>query len=82
MVDGKRTRAEALRRYAAFNARHRWKFEWMLRVQKLVPRVPPRLLAPALRAMSTDAFVDWSFNHYLNICAPGVVEPAVERGRR
>ena len=80
VVDGKRTRADALRRYAAFNARHRWKFEWMLRVQKFVPRVPPRLLAPALRAMSADAFVDWSFNHYLNICAPGVVEPAVERG--
>ena len=37
------SRAEALQRYAQFNSEHRWKFEWMLRVQKLVPRVPPRL---------------------------------------
>ncbi len=42
----------------------------MLRVQKLIPRVPPRLLAPALRGLSTDAFVRWSFNHYLNIAPP------------
>jgi hypothetical protein len=42
----------------------------MLRVQKLVPRVPPRVLAPALRAMSSRAFVHWSFNHYLNVAHP------------
>ena len=32
--------------------RARWKFESMLRAQRLVPRVPPRLLAPALRGMA------------------------------
>jgi flavin-dependent dehydrogenase len=75
---GRATRADALRRYAEFNASHRWKFEWMLRVQRLVPRVPPRLLAPALRAMSSRAFVEWSFNHYLSICDPAIAagEPA------
>jgi flavin-dependent dehydrogenase len=67
VVEGECSRADALRRYAEFNAAHRWKFEWMLRVQKLVPKVPPRVLAPALRAMSTDAFARWSFDHYLNI---------------
>jgi len=36
----------------------------------LIPRVPPRLLAPALRTMSSEAFVRWSFNHYLNIAHP------------
>jgi flavin-dependent dehydrogenase len=70
VVEGRADRETALRRYAAFNARHRWQFEWMLRVQKLIPRVPPRLLAPALRGLSTDAFVRWSFNHYLNIAHP------------
>jgi len=74
VLDGSRPRAEALRRYSAFNADHRWKFEWMLRIQRLVPRVPPRLLAPALRAMSTDAFVRWSFNHYMNIADPSLAE--------
>ena len=36
------TRCAATR---AFSAAPRWKFEWMLRVQRAVPRVPPRLLA-------------------------------------
>ena len=70
VLDGHATRDEALRRYAAFSAAHRWKFESLLRVQRLVPRVPPRLLALALRGMSTDAFVRWSFNHYLEIAPP------------
>ena len=42
----------------------------MLRVQQLVPRVPPRLLAPALDAMASKKFVDWSFGHYLEIAPP------------
>ena len=80
VVDGRRTRADALRRYATFNATHRWKFEWMLRVQKLVPKVPPRALGPALRAMSTDAFVRWSFNHYMNVADPSIAdEPSEDR---
>ena len=81
VVDGQRSRAEALRRYAEFNARHRWKFEWMLRVQKLVPKVPPRVLGPALRAMSTDAFVRWSFNHYMNVADPSIAAEAPSEDR-
>ena len=42
----------------------------MLLVQQLVPKVPPRLLAPALRGMAGKRFVDWSFGHYLNIAPP------------
>ena len=61
---------EALRRYAEFSASHRWKFEAMLRVQRLIPRVPPRVLGPAIRAMSSQRFVDWSFTHYLQIAPP------------
>ena len=74
VLEGRTDRATALRRYEAFNDRHRSRFEWMLRVQRLVPKVPPRLLAPALRAMSGDAFVRWSFNHYLNIAHPSYAE--------
>jgi digeranylgeranylglycerophospholipid reductase len=64
------TRETALRRYAAFSARHDRHFRWLLRVQRLVPRVPPRVLAPALRAMGRDDFVRWSFGHYLRIAHP------------
>jgi len=73
VVESRSTRAEALRRYGAFNAAHRRKFEWMLRVQWLVPKVPPRVLAPAIRAMGTDAFVRWAFTHYLSIADPSIV---------
>ena len=70
VVSGRQSRAEALASYGAFSAAHRWKFEAMLAVQRLVPRVPPRLLAPAVRAMGTQRFVDWSFGHYLSIAPP------------
>jgi flavin-dependent dehydrogenase len=70
VLEGRQTRAEALVNYHSFNAAHQWKFEWMLRVQKLVPRVPPRVLAPALRGMSTKAFTDWAFTHYFDIAPP------------
>ena len=80
VLEGRSSRDAALTRYGAFNDSHRWKYEWMLRVQKLVPKVPPRILGPALRGMSADAFVRWSFIHYLNICPPAIAgdpEPAL-----
>ena len=65
MLDGRQSREEAAARYAAFNDSHEWKFRWMLRVQRLVPRVPPRLLGPMIRLLGSRRFVDWSFSHYL-----------------
>jgi menaquinone-9 beta-reductase len=70
VVSGRAAREAALQRYGAFSARHAWHFRSLLRVQRLVPRVPPRLLALALRGMSHDAFVRWSFGHYLRIAHP------------
>ena len=81
VVEGRATRETALRRYGEFSDAHEWQYEWMLRVQKLVPRVPPRALAGALRAMERRSFVDWSFGHYLRIAHPdfargaGVLKP-------
>jgi flavin-dependent dehydrogenase len=77
VLEGRSTRPDALRRYAQFSAAHRWKFDSMLKVQRLIPRVPPRVLGPAIVAMSSKRFVDWSFSHYLNIAPPSFVrEPA------
>jgi menaquinone-9 beta-reductase len=70
VVAGEQTRAEALARYHRFSASHAVPFRWMLRVQRLVPTVAPRLLAPGLRAMGAKRFVDWSFGHYLNVAHP------------
>ena len=73
VITGEQTRAQALARYHDFSAAHATAFAWMLRVQRMVPRVAPRLLAPSLRAMGTKRFVDWSFGHYLGIAHPSFV---------
>ncbi|HUO74038.1 MAG TPA: NAD(P)/FAD-dependent oxidoreductase [Solirubrobacteraceae bacterium] len=70
VVEGVRTREQALARYHAFSASHAVPFRWMLRVQRLVPRIAPRVLAGSLRAMQAKRFVDWSFGHYLNVAHP------------
>jgi flavin-dependent dehydrogenase len=70
VLEGRTGVETALRRYAAFSDSHDWQFKWMLRVQRLVPRVPPRLLALSLRGMERGSFVDWSFGHYLRIAHP------------
>jgi menaquinone-9 beta-reductase len=70
VVEDGKPRSAALADYSAFNETHRWKYEWMLRTQRAVPKVPPRLLALALRGMGTDAFVRWSFGHYLDVAPP------------
>jgi hypothetical protein len=70
VVEGRRSRAEALNAYHDFSEGHRWKFETMLAMQRLVPRVPPRLLWPLIRAAGTRRAVRWSFGHYLDIAHP------------
>jgi flavin-dependent dehydrogenase len=76
VIEGRQSRAEAEANYTSFNDSHEWKFEWMLRVQKLVPRVPPRILGPLVRLMGSKRFVNWSFNHYLAIAPPDVADDA------
>jgi flavin-dependent dehydrogenase len=80
VTDGRATRQLALQRYAAFSARHERHYRWLLRVQRLVPKVPPRLLATALRGMSRDDFVRWSFGHYLRIAHPAYARELAARG--
>ena len=73
VIDGEQTREQALARYGAFSAGHAEPFAWMLRFQRLVPRVAPRVLSPVLRATGAKRFVDWSFGHYLNVAHPDFV---------
>ena len=49
VLAGRRTAPEALTSYAAFSASHATAYRWMLRVQRLIPRIAPRLLALAAR---------------------------------
>ncbi len=70
VIAGEQSREQALARYHDFSASHALPFRWLLRVQRLVPRIAPRVLAPALRGMGAKRFVDWSFGHYLNVAHP------------
>ena len=76
VVEGRQSREAAAARYAEFNDSHEWKFRWMLRAQRLVPRIPPRLLAPLIRLLGRRRFVDWSFGHYLRIAPPELAASA------
>ncbi|HEY7256220.1 MAG TPA: FAD-dependent monooxygenase [Solirubrobacterales bacterium] len=82
VLDGSRTREEAADRYAAFNDQHERRFRWLLRVQRLIPRVPPRLLGPLIRLLGSKRFVDWSFDHYLRIAAPGFAQGSAHDQQR
>ncbi len=82
VVEGRSSREHALARYHAFSKSHEWKFRSLLLGQRLVPRVPPRLLARGLRAMESKRFVDWSFGHYLEIAHPRMVAEGPPPARR
>jgi menaquinone-9 beta-reductase len=70
VLSGERGRDEALRRYAGFTASHSRAFGLALRLQWLVPRLPPRILTLALRALARQALVDRAFGWYLDQAHP------------
>ncbi len=70
VLDGSQSRERALQRYHAFSASHARPFRWMLRMQRLIPRVAPRVLATSLRAIERKRFIDWAFGHYLRVADP------------
>jgi flavin-dependent dehydrogenase len=73
VLGGAQTKTEALSRYHAFSAGHARPFRWMLRVQRLIPRVAPRMLATGLKAIDSKRFIDWAFEHYLQVAHPDYV---------
>ncbi|HYN50178.1 MAG TPA: hypothetical protein VES62_04570, partial [Thermoleophilaceae bacterium] len=70
VLEGRRTRDEALQRYAAFSARHARAFGLALRLQGLIPRLPPWLLTAGMKAFGRGALVERSFSWYLDQAPP------------
>ncbi len=71
VLDGERTRDEALRRYCTFSREHAWKFGALLKVQNAVGRLNPTPLMPlVLRALTSRRLAHWAFEHYLAIAPP------------
>jgi menaquinone-9 beta-reductase len=81
VVEGRKTREDALRDYASFNDSHEWKFNWMLRAQRTVPRFPARAQRGLVATAGRKRFVDWSFGHYLEIAHPRFAEENVRLGK-
>lgn len=70
VLEGERSREEALRRHAGFSARHRRAFGLALGLQRLIPALPPRVLTLALRAFGRRQLVDRAFGWYLDQAHP------------
>jgi len=74
VLSGERSRDQALARYGAFSAGHRRAFRRALWLQRIVPALPPRLLAAGLRALSAQWAVDRSFGWYLDQAHPSFAQ--------
>jgi menaquinone-9 beta-reductase len=76
VLAGRSTREQALAAYGAFSDAHRWKYECMLEVQHLVPKLRPRLLDGVTRVFARRRVSHWAFRHYLDIAPPSFALPA------
>jgi menaquinone-9 beta-reductase len=74
VLDGSRTREQALARYGAFSDAHARKFRWLLAVQRAVGQITPSRAAGAVvRAFENRGLTRWAFSHYLAIAPPSFV---------
>jgi menaquinone-9 beta-reductase len=80
VLDGERPADQALERYRAFSAQHAGAYRLLLRGQRVLPRVPPRLLTAGLRALSHPSAVRRAFTWYLDQAPPSFASaPAAVR---
>jgi flavin-dependent dehydrogenase len=70
VLAGEATREQALARYGAFHDAHAPFFARALRLQRLIPALPPRALTMVLRALRPQRLVDRAFGWYLDQAHP------------
>jgi flavin-dependent dehydrogenase len=81
VLEGRRTREQALARYAAFSDSHARKFRWLLAVQRAVGQITPSRAATTLvRAFENRRLARWAFSHYLEIAPPSFVDANLGAG--
>ena len=76
---GERTREEALARYGAFSAAHGGAYRLALRLQRLLPALPPRALTALLAVMGRERPCRRAFDWYLEQAHPRYAEPRRSR---
>jgi menaquinone-9 beta-reductase len=70
VLEGRATRADALAAYGAFSAAHAPAFETALRLQGLIPRLPPRVLTALLAVVGRERPCRRAFDWYLEQAHP------------
>jgi len=74
VLDGRRTREQALARYSAFSDSHARKFRWLLNVQRAVGQMTPtRAVGVLVERFESRRLAAWAFGHYLAIAPPSFV---------
>ncbi|HEY4097169.1 MAG TPA: NAD(P)/FAD-dependent oxidoreductase [Baekduia sp.] len=74
VLAGDRTREQALAQYTDFHENHRPAFVRAARLQRLIPALPPRMLAFLLHLMRAQVVVDRAFGWYLQQAHPSLAE--------
>ena len=80
VVEGAREPADALAGYRRFSAGHGKAFSRALRLQRLIPALPPRLLTLALKLIGAQPVVDRAFGWYLDQASPAFASAQPEAG--
>ena len=75
VLDGAITRDEALAAYGAFSDSHARAFTIALRLQRLVPALPPRALTAVLRVVGRERLCRRAFSWYLDQAHPRFAGP-------
>jgi flavin-dependent dehydrogenase len=70
VLEGRRSRSEALESYTALHESHRRGFGLLLFFQRLIPLIPARLLKRLFRIYSARPLIDLTFNAYLRLAPP------------
>jgi menaquinone-9 beta-reductase len=74
VVEGRRTREQALAAYGAFSDSHERKYQWMLNVQRAIGQITPsRATTAIVAAFEHKGLCSWVFEHYLAIAPPSFV---------
>lgn len=81
VLDGRQSRERALAAYHSFNASHERHFRWLLNSQKMLPKIPPRLVRPVLASSFWKASGEFAFNRYLGIAPPQFARASGISGR-
>jgi flavin-dependent dehydrogenase len=82
VIEGRRSRAEALAAYTRLHDSHRKGFGLLRLFQRLIPWIPPRILPALFRIYSWQPLIDLTFNGYLKLAPPDFADVSADDHER